>query len=103
MPMLLRLLALLLCLAAPALRAQDVLPVWSITRADSAGTGSTSCARSAGAARHSSNASRRSSIGMAAAYLDAEGAAGVAGLSKLTLGGALISASLATVKLGLTP
>ncbi len=79
------------------------VPVWSITRADSAGTGCTSCA---GASVAPSRAHRTSSQRIAAVkgfYLEAAaaGAAG-AGLSKLTVGGTLIAASFCTVKLGLT-
>jgi hypothetical protein len=98
-------------LASSAARwASFSVPVWSMTCAVSAGTGSTSCAQAGASAAHSQAASSKRSAhiggpgfnGSGAHHLDAAGAAGAA-LSKLTLGGALIWASFCTVKLGLTP
>jgi len=108
----------------------DKVAVVSITRAVRAGTGSRSCAR-AGPLSSASSAHTLSSFStsisttistpvvsvcsgrlgvaglklcsgrMGARYLDAAGA-GLAGLSKLTAGGAEMAASFCTVKLGLT-
>ena len=87
-----------------ALSAADNVPVWSITRSLSGGTGSRSWAHAVAPrkdSRSSSASCRRRSMATRPAYFEAAGAAGAA-LSKLTEGGTLIWASLATAKFSLT-
>ena len=97
-------------LASSAARcAASSVPVWSMTRAVSAGTGSTSCAQAGAVAssgpaarRQAAAAARASAAGSSGAHHFDAAAAGAAALSKFTLGGALIAASFCTVKFGFT-